>query len=173
MEAYDVAASVCGADVLPETAPERRQSEALQADYRGARRGASVRRPAKAPAAGSEWLQPFYLQSVRPFLMGDGRDGELATADGAARAVAILPRSLQDTARELAEIAAERRDLVTQERLHVWLHAWLLVHVPLTVVLFVLLGAHAWWALRYSTVCPSEVRPVPVALEQQVERRLP
>jgi hypothetical protein len=52
--------------------------------------------------------------------------------------------------RDLAEIAAERRDLAIQRRLHHWLHGWLFVHVPLTAALLVLLAAHAVMALRYS-----------------------
>jgi len=43
----------------------------------------------------------------------------------------------------------ERRQLGEQERLHQWLHAWLLVHVPLSVVLLVLGLAHAVVSLYY------------------------
>lgn len=43
----------------------------------------------------------------------------------------------------------ERRQLGEQERLHRWLHGWLLVHVPLSVVLLVLGLAHAVMSLYY------------------------
>ena len=59
---------------------------------------------------------------------------------------------LHAAATDLGELAAERRDFATQKRMHWWLHSWLLVHVPLTAALFVLLGAHVYWALRYSTI---------------------
>jgi hypothetical protein len=61
-----------------------------------------------------------------------------------------LPRSLHDAARDLGDIAAERRDLAVQRRLHHWLHGWLLLHVPLTAAMLVLLAAHVVVALRYS-----------------------
>jgi hypothetical protein len=61
-----------------------------------------------------------------------------------------LPEPLRESARDLGAIAAERRDLATQRSVHLWLHTWLLLHVPLTAALFVLLAAHVWWAVRYS-----------------------
>jgi hypothetical protein len=153
IEAYDIAAGVCGEDVLPPDGWERVQSGTIQADYRKTRRRGALRRPAPEKTEGSEPVRSLYLELQR-FLVSDGRTGMLATPEGAARMVdgiaRGLPPPLQETARELGEIAAERRDLATQRRLHMWLHTWLLVHVPLTVALFVLLGAHIWWALRYS-----------------------
>jgi hypothetical protein len=55
-----------------------------------------------------------------------------------------------EAARDLGEIAAERRDLAIQRRLHHWLHAWLFVHVPLTAAALVLLAAHVVLALRFA-----------------------
>jgi hypothetical protein len=43
----------------------------------------------------------------------------------------------------------ERRGYAEQERLHLWLHGWLLVHVPLSVALLVLGIAHVVSALYY------------------------
>jgi hypothetical protein len=43
---------------------------------------------------------------------------------------------------ELQGLCDERRQLLHQARLHVWLHAWLLVHIPITLLLFVLVVAH-------------------------------
>jgi hypothetical protein len=43
----------------------------------------------------------------------------------------------------------ERRGYAEQERLHHWLHGWLLLHVPLSVVLLVLGVAHVVSALYY------------------------
>jgi hypothetical protein len=151
LEAYDIAASACG--VLADAGWERKESEAVQADYRRARHIA-VRRPAEQAAVGSEPLRRFYLEHLRPFLLSDGRRGPLATLDDRARMVEALVRNLppplHDAAGELGEIAAERADLAIQRRIHGWLHGWLLVHVPLTVALFVLLAGHVWWAVRYS-----------------------
>jgi hypothetical protein len=157
LEAYDVVAHVCGP--MAEAAEERAQSEELQKDPRRARQVLS-RRAAETAAPGSDKLRSFYLDHVRPFLMSDGRhktDGRKdPLADTAQRERTVeavrrsLPPSLHEAARELGSIAGERADLAVQKRLHLWLHGWLLVHVPLTAALFVLLAAHAWWAVQYS-----------------------
>jgi hypothetical protein len=151
VEAYEIATGVCG--VLPEAAEEKAQSERIQADPRRARHVLD-RRPADEPARESEPLRRFYLENLRPYLMSDGRRGPLARADDSRRIVEALcralPPALHEAARDLGAIAAERRDLAVQRRLHLWLHTWLLVHVPLTTALFVLLAAHVWWAVRYS-----------------------
>jgi hypothetical protein len=113
-----------------------------------------VQRPAAEPAEGSAPLRAFYLEAVRPFLLGDGRRGPLAEARAAERVtqalLRALPPELHAGARQLAAIAAERRDFAVQTRLHRWLHGWLLVHVPLSAALLVLLVAHVVMALRYS-----------------------
>jgi len=50
---------------------------------------------------------------------------------------------------DLESICEEQRQLNRQTRLYHWLHAWLLVHVPLSIALLVLGGVHAIAALRY------------------------
>jgi hypothetical protein len=50
---------------------------------------------------------------------------------------------------DLESICEEQRQLNLQTRLYHWLHAWLLVHVPLSIALLVLGGVHAVVALRY------------------------
>jgi hypothetical protein len=151
VEAYDVVAHVCGP--LLDAAEERAQSERIQADPRRARR-VLEHRSAEEATPGSEPLRRFYIEQVRPFLVSDGRHGPFANASERARIVEamvlMVPPGLAEAARDLGAIVAERSDLAVQRRLHLWLHTWLLVHVPLTVALFVLLGAHVWWAVRYS-----------------------
>jgi len=39
--------------------------------------------------------------------------------------------------------------LLRQERLHRWLHGWLLLHIPLSLALILLGAVHAVMALRY------------------------
>jgi hypothetical protein len=151
VEAYEIAAAACGP--IAEAGAERERSEAVQRDPRRAR-AVLARQPAVEAAEGSAPLRRFYLEGVRPFLLGDGRHGLLAAAGGAERVlqgvVRQLPPALHEVARDLAAIAAERRDLAVQARLHHWLHGWLLLHVPLSAALLVLLVAHAVMALRYS-----------------------
>ncbi len=151
IDAYEAVAAVCGP--IAGAAEERDWSEAIRRNPRRARR-VDVQRPAAEPAEGSEPVQRFYLDAVRPFLLSDGRRGPLADARSAERTVQavlrVLPPALHDSVRQLAAIAAERRDFAVQKRLHRWLHGWLLVHVPLAAALLVLLLAHVVLALRYS-----------------------
>jgi hypothetical protein len=99
-------------------------------------------------------LKRFYLQEMRVFLEEPRRRGQrLADAQKAANAFAglrtLLPATAQDTVNDLEEICDEARQLVMQERLHRWLHGWLLVHIPLSLALIGLGAVHAVVALRY------------------------
>ena len=49
----------------------------------------------------------------------------------------------------LAETCDQRRQFDRQALIHGWLHAWLLVHLPLSVGMFVLMLIHTYYALRY------------------------
>ena len=99
-------------------------------------------------------LTRFYLQEMRVFLEEPMSRGQrLGDAERATNAFAalqtLLPATAQETLQELAEICDEARQLVRQERLHHWLHGWLLVHVPLSLALILLGAVHAVMALRY------------------------
>jgi hypothetical protein len=109
-----------------------------------------------APAeSGKAQLRSFYEDEVRPFLAPDlprsapllnslhvetgfARLGKLPGLEGAGAALA-----------ELQGLCEQRRLLADQERLHFWLHSWLLLHVPLSAALLVLGVAHAATALYY------------------------
>jgi hypothetical protein len=100
-------------------------------------------------------LRRFYEDEVRPFLAPEfRRSSPLADslrAEAAFARVRALP-ALAAAGEQLATLAAlcdERRQLGEQERVHYWLHAWLLVHVPLSGALLVLGGAHAVLSLYY------------------------
>ena len=60
-----------------------------------------------------------------------------------------VPPQFLDTLKDLEDICDEQRQLNRQAKLYHWLHAWLLVHVPLSIALLVLGGVHAVMALRY------------------------
>lgn len=60
-----------------------------------------------------------------------------------------LPAELHGVLDDLEDICEEQRQLNRQQKLYEWLHAWLLVHVPLSIALLVLGGVHAVMALRY------------------------
>jgi hypothetical protein len=151
LEAYEIAAAACGP--IAEAVDERTALERIEADPRRSR--GRVATTVSARVEDVERLRRFYVEEVRPFLCGDGRSGPFAEPDEhCRRRVDSLARSLTapaaDAARDLGEIAAERRDLAIQRRLHHWLHAWLFVHVPLTAAALLLLVAHVVLALRYA-----------------------
>lgn len=99
-------------------------------------------------------LKRFYLLEVRTFLEEPRRRGlRLRNSEKARNAFAglrtLLPPAAQATVKDLEEICEEARQLERQERLHRWLHGWLLVHIPLSLALIVLGAIHAVTALRY------------------------
>jgi hypothetical protein len=99
-------------------------------------------------------LRRFYLQEMRFFLEHPTTRGQrLADADKRRTAFTglrtLLPASAHATLDDLLEICVETRQLVLQERMHRWLHGWLLVHIPLSLALILLGAVHAFKALRY------------------------
>ncbi len=99
-------------------------------------------------------LRRFYLQDLRVFLEQPKRRGQqLGDEEKAKLAFAglktLLPAAAHGALSDLEEICDEARQLVRQERLHRWLHGWLLVHIPLSLALIVLGAVHAVAALRY------------------------
>jgi hypothetical protein len=100
-------------------------------------------------------LQEFYERQVRQFL-GERyqRASSLANrlqAEAAFDRLRSLPGlvEVKEQVSQLASLCEERRQLAEQERLHHWLHAWLLFHIPLSVALLVLAVAHVVAALYY------------------------
>ncbi len=99
-------------------------------------------------------LRRFYLAEMRVYLDDPRKRGQrLGDANKARSAFAglrtLLPVTAQTTLADLEEICDESRQFVRQERLHHWLHGWLLVHIPLSLALMVLGAVHAFMALRY------------------------
>jgi hypothetical protein len=102
---------------------------------------------------GSLPMRDFYLNQVRPFLEARKCTGPLANAQRAAAAFApirtLVPPSVHEALKDLEGICEERRQLATQERLHHWLHGWLLVHIPLSYTLLLLSFIHGVVSVRY------------------------
>jgi hypothetical protein len=99
-------------------------------------------------------LKKFYLEEMRIFLKRPGVRGQrLADAENAKLAFAglktLLPATAHPVLTDLEGICDESRQLVRQERLHRWLHGWLLVHIPLSLALMALGTIHAVVALKY------------------------
>lgn len=95
-----------------------------------------------------------YKSTIRPFLEVPTQQG-VALADDQQSVTVFesirraVPTELHPALGDLESICDEERQLNRQRRMYHWLHVWLLVHVPLSVVLLVLGGVHAVMALRY------------------------
>jgi hypothetical protein len=106
------------------------------------------------PEEANTALRRFYLGEMRLFLEHPKARGQrLADSTTAGSAFAglrtLLPAAASAVMADLEDICDEARQLTRQERLHRWLHAWLLVHVPLSLALILLGAVHAFMALRY------------------------
>lgn len=86
-----------------------------------------------------------YERSIRPFL--DAPETAASPVFDSLRRT--TPAAFHPALDDLENICIEEHQLSRQRRLYHWLHAWLLVHVPLSVALLVLGGIHAVMALRY------------------------
>jgi len=99
-------------------------------------------------------LREAYAQSIQPCLANPAAaSNQLADPHHAEAFYSHLRRTspvvLHNAIQSLEDICEEQRQLTRQRRLYHCLHAWLLVHVPLSIVLIVLGGIHAVVALRY------------------------
>jgi len=99
-------------------------------------------------------LRRFYLNEMRPFLerpkQRGQRLGDAAKAGSAFNGLrTLLPAAAHATLTDLEDICDEARQLTRQERLHHWLHGWLLLHIPLSLALILLGAIHAVMAMRY------------------------
>jgi hypothetical protein len=99
-------------------------------------------------------LRNFYEQELKPFLeklvargspLGDAAQSRSVFA----QLRTLMPASLHTTIEDLEGICEEERQLTLQSHLHLWLHGWLLLHIPLSLALILLGAIHAVMALRY------------------------
>jgi hypothetical protein len=85
---------------------------------------------------------------------GNSTTGKLARAIDAAWYFDDLRRRVRPEARsavdEIESLCNRRRQLNFQQRLHVWLHGWMSIHLPLSAAMVLLLMAHIIGALFYS-----------------------
>jgi hypothetical protein len=99
-------------------------------------------------------LRRFYLNEMRPFLQRPS-ERRLLLSDANKAQVGfsglrtLLPARAHATVDDLQDICEEARQLQKQQRLHRWLHLWLLVHIPISLALIVLGAVHAVMALKY------------------------
>jgi hypothetical protein len=99
-------------------------------------------------------LRKFYIDEMRPFLQLSKLQVRRLADDARASSVfanlrTLLPAAAHNTLTDLEDICSEARQLLRQERLHRWLHGWLLLHIPLSLALILLGTVHAVMALRF------------------------
>ena len=99
-------------------------------------------------------LRRFYMNEMRPFLERPKQRGQRLGYGGKASSAfaglrTLLPAAAHASLGDLEDICDEARQLTRQERLHRWLHGWLLLHIPLSLALILLGTVHAVMALRY------------------------
>ncbi len=102
----------------------------------------------------SEALDRFVVTEVNPYLSAEqARRLPLANREWARTQFDNFRRQFPEPAwapiTAIEEIVEEKRQLDHQARLHRLLHAWLLVHLPVSAALILLAIIHAIGALRY------------------------
>lgn len=102
----------------------------------------------------SATIREFSGKELQPFLAQRGGRGRAladpATAKGMFRQLRVfVPEALWSHVGDLESITEEKRQLDAQRRLHLWLHGWLLVHIPISYAVLALGAIHAVLALRY------------------------
>lgn len=109
--------------------------------------------------AGAATIREFLEADAQPYLaLKNGRKHSLhsqRTSDEAFRLLklSVTPKWLPRV-EELQAGCDERRRTDLQTRLQHWLHGWLLIHVPVSVLLLVVTFWHAWIAVRLFIVNP-------------------
>jgi hypothetical protein len=99
-------------------------------------------------------LRNFFANELKSFLENPGARGQALGNEAQSRSAfvqlrTLVPPALHATLDDLEHICEEERQLTLQSQLHVWLHGWLLLHVPLSLALILLGAVHAVMALRY------------------------
>jgi hypothetical protein len=106
------------------------------------------------PVPDAEPLRAAFNAAIRPYLQaGANSNSTLVIARRAEDFFqglrSRLPAAAHPAVAALEELCDQRRQFDLQKRLHGWLHAWLLVHLPLSVALVLLMLVHVFVALKY------------------------
>lgn len=147
MEADTIVAGACGKLEVETVVPAARSRGGAEA---AASALATIDR---IDAEQSAPLREFYRQEMRPFVERPRAAHPLADGRNAAarfeKVRALVPVSFHAAIRDLENICEEERQLRRQSRLHLVLHGWQLVHVPLSIALLALAVVHVVMALRF------------------------
>ncbi|AMV21061.1 hypothetical protein [Planctomyces sp. SH-PL14] len=99
-------------------------------------------------------LAKFFCEDVLSFLSPSAtREHPLASPTLALARISRLegsvPTRLRPAVEEIRVACDERRQLMSQQRIHNWLHGWLFPHIILSMVLLILAVAHTVMSLFY------------------------
>jgi hypothetical protein len=116
-------------------------------------RGGVLQSQVAQQVPGSEPLQQAFVREIGPFIWCGGRRSALAEPGRSAMYFRNLRSALEPdvhpTVDLLENYCDQRRQFDRQVKLQRWLHGWLLVHLPLSIILIVLMFVHAFVALKY------------------------
>jgi hypothetical protein len=153
MEADTVVAEACGKLEVETVVPTARAGSPVGTRSEGEAAASALATIVRVEAEESAPLRDFYLREMRAFVQQPTAAHPLADATRAAsrfdKLRALVPASFHPAIKDLDNICEEERQLMRQSRMHVVLHGWQLVHVPLSIALLALAAVHVVMALRF------------------------
>jgi hypothetical protein len=120
----------------------------------GSVQGRVVQTQVVSEVPGSAPLEQAFVKEIGPFIrMGNRSHSLLSDAAKASNYFRELRTVLEPQAHGAVDVLEsycdQRRQFDRQQRLHRWLHGWMLVHLPLSVLLIGLMLVHIYTALKY------------------------
>ncbi len=153
-EADTIVAEACGKIEVETVAPGAPAASALgRLGVMAGEAAAALASTVRIDAEASGPLREFYGRDMGPFVTSPSARHPLADRAQATlrfeKLRALVPPLFHGPVADLENICEEERQLMAQARLHGLLHAWQLVHVPLSIALLALAAVHVVVALRY------------------------
>jgi len=153
-EADTVVADACGKLEVETVTPGARAADALaRVPMMTTAAAAALATTSRIAAEESAPLRTFYVRDMRPFVQSPSAGHPLADRAQSTlmfeKVRALVPAVFHPAIADLENICEEERQLAQQGKLHRMLHAWQLVHVPLSVALLLMAIVHIVVALRY------------------------
>lgn len=153
MEADTIVADACGKLEIETVAPAARAGGAAGTRGEGAAAASALATTDRIDAEESSPLREFYRHEMRPFVARPRAPHPLADSRIAAarfeKVRTLVPLPFHGAIHDLENICEEERQLRRQSRMHVILHGWQLIHVPLSIALLALAVVHVVMALRF------------------------
>jgi len=126
---------------------EKKKAEKLKKDNDFKEKYSKVAPNTPEEIEAAQPLMTFFLEQVEPFLSPsykkDSKLAELRKAMAVFNHIkTLLPQKLHLALEEIQGLCEERRQLQMQVRLHMYLHCWEYVHIPLSYLLLALSAFH-------------------------------